>query len=243
MSAIRMTLRLCTLLTLVALASVPARAGERPVVVELFTSQGCASCPPADAFLHDLANRDGVIALSFNVDYWNYLGWTDTLASPAHTERQRAYVRRLGLSGVYTPQMVVNGAAEGVGSKRDKIEEKIAAARSEPFPVDIAFTDKGDTLVLDVGTGKAPGQPVTLWFIRFANEEKVEIGKGENRGRTMIYAHAVRELTPVGMWNGEAMKLTLPKNERLTAGLEGCVALLQAGTGGPILGAAQMAMN
>ena len=243
MSAIRMTLRLCTLLTLVALASVPARAGERPVVVELFTSQGCASCPPADAFLHDLANRDGVIALSFNVDYWNYLGWTDTLASPAHTERQRAYARQLGLSGVYTPQIVVNGATESVGSKRGKIEEQIAAAHAKPLPVEVSFTDKGDMLTLDVGAGKSPEQPVTLWLIRFTNEETVEIGKGENRGRTMVYAHAVRELMPVGMWSGEAMSLTLPKGDLLAGGIDGCVALLQAGKGGPILGAAQTATN
>ncbi|PKQ05726.1 MAG: hypothetical protein CVT73_11270 [Alphaproteobacteria bacterium HGW-Alphaproteobacteria-12] len=243
MPAIRMTLRLGALLAAVTLASLPARAGESPVVVELFTSQGCASCPPADAFMRELANRDGVIALSFNVDYWNYLGWEDTLASPAHTERQRAYARRLGLSGVYTPQMVVNGTAEGVGSKRDRIEQEIADARTEPFPVEISFTDKGETLKLDIGAGKAPGQPVTLWLIRFTKEESVEIGKGENRGRTMVYAHAVRELTPVGMWNGEAMSVTFPKDDLLGGGFDGCVALLQAGKGGPILGAAQTAMN
>lgn len=243
MPAIRMTLRLCALLAVFTLASLPARAAETPVVVELFTSQGCASCPPADAYMRDLANRDGVIALSFNVDYWNYLGWEDTLASPVHTERQRAYARRLGLSGVYTPQIVVNGAAEGVGSKRDKIEREIADARTTPLPVAVSFTDKGDTLTLDVGAGRSPGQPVTLWLIRFTKEETVEIGKGENRGRTMTYAHAVRELTPVGMWGGEAMHLTLPKDDLFAGGLDGCVALLQAGKGGPILGAAQIAMR
>lgn len=243
MPAIRMALRLCALLAVFILASFPARAGEGPVVVELFTSQGCSSCPPADAYMRELANRDGVIALSFNVDYWNYLGWEDTLASPAHTERQRAYARRLGLSGVYTPQIVVNGAAEGVGSKRDKIEREIVGARTTPLPVAVSFTDKGDTLTLDVGAGRSPGQPVTLWLIRFTKEETVEIGKGENRGRTMTYAHAVRELTPVGMWSGKAMSLTLPKGDLLAGGFDGCVALLQAGKGGPILGAAQMAMN
>lgn len=243
MPAIRMALRLCALLAVFILASFPARAGDSPIVVELFTSQGCSSCPPADAYMRELANRDGVIALSFNVDYWNYLGWEDTLASPAHTERQRAYARRLGLSGVYTPQIVVNGAAEGVGSKRDKIEREIAGARTTPLPVAVSFTDKGDTLTLDAGAGRSPGQPVTLWLIRFTKEETVEIGRGENRGRTMVYAHAVRELTPVGMWSGKAMSLTLPKGDLLAGGFDGCVALLQAGKGGPILGAAQMAMN
>lgn len=243
MPVTRMTLRLCALAAILALASLPARAGEHPVVVELFTSQGCSSCPPADAYLRELAGRNGVIALSFNVDYWDYLGWKDTLASPAHTGRQRAYARRLGLSGVYTPQMVVNGVAEGVGSKRQEIEPAIAAAKAKPFPVEVSFTDKGSELTLDVGAGKAPGQPVTLWLIRFAKEERVEIGRGENRGRTMTYAHAVRELTPVGMWDGKAMSLTLPKSDLLTRGFEGCVALLQAGTGGPILGVAEAAMT
>lgn len=243
MSAIRVTLWLSTLFAAFAVAGFSARASETPVVVELFTSQGCASCPPADAYLHELADRDGVIALSFNVDYWNYLGWKDTLASPAHTARQRAYARRLGLSGVYTPQMVVNGAAEDVGSKRDTIEQKISIARTTPLPVEVSFTDKGETLALDVGAGSAPGQPVTLWLIRFAMEERVEIAKGENQGRTMVYTHVVREMTPIGMWNGAAINLTLPKSDLFTSGLEGCVVLLQAGTGGPILGAAETIMT
>jgi hypothetical protein len=227
------------LLAGIAMAT-PSQAGEHPVVVELFTSQGCSSCPPADAYLRDLAEEEDIIALSFNVDYWDYLGWKDTLASPAFSERQRAYARKLGLSGVYTPQMVVNGVAEGVGSRRGEIGRIINKQDERSLPVEISFRDEGASLTLSVAAGTAPEQPATLWLVRYATAEEIEIRRGENRGRTITYAHAVRELTPIGMWEGNAMTMTLPKGELLTRGYEGCVALLQAGDGGPILGAAEI---
>ncbi|MEQ8266003.1 MAG: DUF1223 domain-containing protein [Parvibaculum sp.] len=231
------------LLVVTTVASFIASAEARPVVVELFTSQGCSSCPKADAYLRELAAREDIIALSFNVDYWDYLGWKDTLASPAFTQRQRAYSRGLGLSGVYTPQMIVDGVVAGVGSHRDEIATAIAARAAKPLAVDMSFADNGDSLTLDVGAGPAPAKPATLWLVRYATEEKVEIRRGENRGREIAYAHAVRELTPIGMWNGAATRMTLPKSELLTRGYEGCVALLQAGDGGPILGAAQIDLS
>ncbi len=195
MSALRLTTSLAMFAAiLMALAPLAARAGEGPVVVELFTSQGCSSCPPADAYLHDLAKRTDVIALSYNVGYWDYLGWKDTLASLAHTERQRAYARTLGLSGVYTPQIVVNGIAEGVGSRRHEIEPALESAK--PLPVSISFTGEGDALSLSVGPGETPERPATLWLVRYTKEERVEISRGENRGRTIAYTHAVRQLTP-----------------------------------------------
>lgn len=215
-------------------------AANRPVVVELFTSQGCSSCPKADAYLGELAPREDVIALSFNVDYWDYLGWKDTLASPAFAKRQRAYARGLGLSGVYTPQIVVDGVTEGVGSHRDEIAAAIAAQAGKPADVEISFTDDGTALTLDVGTGTAREKPATLWLIRYAREKRIEVRRGENRGRTISYANVVRELTPIGMWDGQPVSMTLPKDDLLTRGFEGCVALLQAGDGGPILGAARI---
>ena len=227
-------------LALAAMPLVPVHAADRPVVVELFTSQGCSSCPKADAYLGELAESGNVIALSFNVDYWDYLGWKDTLASPAFSERQRAYARALGLSGVYTPQMVVNGVAEGVGSRRDEIGALIDDQDSRAPADDISFEDKGASLVLHVAAGAVPEKPATLWLVRYAMAEEVEIRRGENRGKTITYAHAVRELTPIGMWNGRKMTMTLPKNALLMRGYEGCVALLQAGEGGPILGAAEI---
>ncbi|ABS63021.1 protein of unknown function DUF1223 [Parvibaculum lavamentivorans DS-1] len=228
------------LIAVAAATSSAVCAATRPVVVELFTSQGCSSCPKADAYLRELATRENVIALSFNVDYWDYLGWKDTLASPAFTRRQRAYAHRLGLSGVYTPQIVVNGVAEDVGSHRDEIEAAIAGQASGDAGVGMAFVEEDGSLMLNVESGDAPEKPATLWLVRYAAEEAVNIRRGENRSRTITYAHAVRELTPVGMWDGNALSLKLPKSDLLTKGLEGCVALLQAGEGGPILGAARI---
>ena len=236
---LRLSLVLCAALVF-AMPSAPARAADHPVVVELFTSQGCSSCPRADAHLRDLVEKDGVIALSFNVDYWDYLGWKDTLASPAFSERQRTYARAHGLSGVYTPQMVVNGVAEGVGSRRREMGGIIDAQQEQPLSVGISFKDEGSSLTLDIAAGAAPKKPATLWLVRYATAEEVEIRRGENGGKTITYAHAVRELTPIGMWTGEAMTMTLPKSELLIRGYEGCVALLQEGEGGRILGAAEI---
>jgi hypothetical protein len=229
-----MAVALCLSLTL------PVRAEPRPVVVELFTSQGCSSCPKADAYLRELAARDDVIALSFAVDYWDFLGWKDTLASPAFTKRQRAYARALDLSGVYTPQIVVDGIAEGVGSRRETVEAQIASQRNKELPVALHFSDDGAALTLHVGAGAAPDRAATLWLVRYAKEETVEIRRGENRGKTMTYTHAVRGLMPIGMWKGDATTVTLPKTELLVQGHEGCVALLQMRDGGPILGAARI---
>ncbi|MDO8837707.1 MAG: DUF1223 domain-containing protein [Parvibaculum sp.] len=237
-----MLLRYVMVLVLgLSLASI-ARAETRPVVVELFTSQGCSSCPKADAYLAELAGREDVIALSFAVDYWDFLGWKDTLASPAFTKRQRAYAKALGISGVYTPQIVVDGIAEGVGSHRETVEEQIADRRGTPLPVALRFSDDGAALTLHVGAGAPPERAATLWLVRYAKKERVEIRRGENRGKTMTYAHAVRGLMPIGMWEGDATTVTLPKTEMLMQGYEGCVALLQARDGGPILGAAHIDM-
>ena len=235
--------RLATMVLASLLIATAARAETRPVVVELFTSQGCSSCPKADAYLRELAARDDVISLSFAVDYWDFLGWKDTLASPAFTRRQRAYARTLGISGVYTPQIVIDGAAEGVGSHRETVERKIAQRASTALPVALSFTDDGAALTLHVGAGEAPERAATLWLVRYAKEETVEIRRGENRGKTMTYAHAVRGLMPIGMWEGNATTVTLPKTELLMQGYEGCVALLQTHDGGPILGAARIDLS
>jgi len=235
-----MLLRLVAALTLTLSLAPIARAETRPVVVELFTSQGCSSCPKADAYLRELAARDDVIALSFAVDYWDFLGWKDTLASPAFTKRQRSYVQSLGISGVYTPQIVVDGLFENVGSDRASVEARIAERRAAPLPVALHFSDDGDVLTLHVGAGKSPERPATLWLVRYSREEVVEIRRGENRGKTMTYAHVVREMVPIGMWKGAAASVTLPKADLLVQGHEGCAALLQAHDGGPVLGAANI---
>src|SRR4051812_17852201 len=134
-------------------AAGPAIAGERPVVVELFTSQGCSSCPPADALLGELTRRADVLPLAFHVDYWNRLGWKDPYSSAESTARQRTYARQLGLRTIYTPQMVVDGGIDVVGSERADVLKAIDAARASQRTVPIEVARDGDGLRVRVGAG------------------------------------------------------------------------------------------
>jgi hypothetical protein len=237
-----------------ALASLAAPCSAEPsepsaslTVLELFTSQGCSSCPPADALLPQLAKQPGRIVLSYSVDYWNYLGWHDTLSSPANSERQREYARARGDGSVYTPQMVVDGLLHVNGSNEAAIEMAMrnATKRLQDVRVPVNMHPENGTLV--IGIGAAPEgsdkQSATVWLAIANEKETVSISRGENRGRTLSYYHPVRELTPIGMWKGEAMTLRLPLREFKIMGGDCLVALLQVENGGPILGAAQYLRN
>lgn len=220
-----------------------AQAGERPIVVELFTSQGCSSCPPADAFLNDLAKRDDVLALSLPVNIWDYLGWRDTLATQAFTDRQRAYVENLGGRSVYTPQMVIDGVEDAVGSRTGHVNSAIELRREmREEDVAIDFVSDGDSVQLNVGA-RATDQEATLWLVRYVKETPVIIEHGENAGETITYSNVVREMVPVGMWKGEAINLTLPKSDLVGETYDGCAAILQVEGNGQILGAARLDMN
>jgi hypothetical protein len=222
------------------LAAVPAAAG--PVVIELFTSQGCNSCPPADAFLAELVERDDVIPLSLHVDYWNYLGWTDTFAQAAHTERQQRYSVARGDRQVYTPQIVVAGMWHVIGSDRNSVNEMINAAKTLPS-VELTVVWANGGLQLEVGDAVA-GAPNrgTLWMIMFNEAETVTIGRGENAGRTITYHNIVVEMHRLAMWRGESMAIELPIAELSEVGADGCVVVLQqdlpGGNPGQIIGAA-----
>jgi hypothetical protein len=225
-----------------ALASLglPSRAANhaRPVVVELFTSQGCSSCPPADAFLKDLKDMKGVIAISLHVDYWDYLGWRDTLGDKAFSQRQYDYAHRRGDMDVYTPQMIVNGGKYYVGSNRREIMAAIEAARAAPDPlwVPLTIAHSGSEIVI-TADAVASVPEATLWCMPVAPAIKVRIERGENAGRDIAYYNVVRKIVPAGMWKGEAMKFTLPVDGVFTAESKACVALLQTGTIGPVIGA------
>lgn len=225
-------------------AAEPPKPGATPAVVELFTSQGCSSCPPADELLAELAKRKGLVTLSYSVDYWNYLGWHDTLSSPANSERQREYARSRGDGSVYTPQAVVDGLIHVNGSNEAAIEMAIrnAAKRLEEIKVPVSMYAEGDTLVVGIGAAAETSKKrdATIWLAVAKDKETVSIPRGENRGRTITYSHPVRELAPVGMWKGEAMTLRLPLKDLRTKGGDHLVALLQVENGGPILGAAQL---
>ncbi|MBW6398704.1 DUF1223 domain-containing protein [Roseomonas sp. HJA6] len=212
-----------------AILSRPAGATDGPVVVELFTSQSCSSCPPADALLGDLAARQpGVLALSFHVTYWDRLGWRDRFSLPEATERQQRYARSLGHGQLYTPQIVVQGRRDAVGSDRSAVLGGIAAAAPAPVAIGLAITDQG--LRIDLPEGAGGG---TVWLIGYDARHVTRIGGGENGGRTLSYTNVVRSIAPVGAWQGRPSRLTAPR-----PGGEHIAVLLQ-GADGAILGAAR----
>ncbi len=232
-------------LLLLALSPGPppaARAADAqpPVVVELFTSQGCSSCPPADAYLGELAQRPNLLALSFHVDYWNYIGWTDPFATKFATERQRAYARQLNLRYIYTPQMVVNGTTQGIGSERASIAELIAAAEADRTPrprVTVARRPDG-AIAIHVDAAAA-AEPATLWLVGFDREHTTPVLRGENEGQTLKDYQVVRSWSRAGTWRGKALDLAVPADQ--VGGDGGVAVLLQQGDGaGRIIGAAML---
>ncbi|KNX39875.1 hypothetical protein ROTO_35890 [Roseovarius tolerans] len=187
---------------LLVLGALPGTAGERPVVVELFTSQGCSSCPPADAFLEDLVARDDVLALSLHVDYWDYIGWKDTFASPDHTARQRGYAKADGRKMVYTPQMIINGADHAVGTRLkdvgDLIDKHLARSGGD-LSVDVR--EEGGMVHLTARTPSPRTMPLAVYLVRYLPEETVEIERGENAGKTITYVNIVTEMQTLARWD------------------------------------------
>ena len=220
-----------------ALAAVPpaqaaARAGARsPVVVELFTAQGCTACPQANALLEELAGRRGVLALTYPVDIWDYLGWPDTGAKPEFTARQRAYIARMHLREIYTPEMVVGGRRETVGFDRSKVQALAASAARPRGPlVTLRSASRAE-----VGEGAPPPGRAEVWLVRFDPQERtVKVTKGENRGKTVVQQNLVRELVRLGAWSGRAHRYALPPPS--APDLKTAV-LVQGADGGPVLGA------
>jgi hypothetical protein len=218
---------------------VSASVAKRPTIVELFTSQGCSSCPPADIFMEELSEIDGVIALSYNVDYWDYLGWRDTLGSPAHSQRQYDYAKARGDMDVYTPQMIVDGSSHYVGSEKAAVKAAIrrSMAGKSSLWVPLSFAAEDKEFVVDVAA-HSPAPHATLWLLAVAPRVSVKIERGENAGRDMSYCNVTRKLVPAGLWKGEALNLRLPREGVMNADTKGCVVLLQSGNVGPIIGAA-----
>jgi hypothetical protein len=226
------------------LAALPALAGEPPrAVIELFTSQGCSSCPPADALLGEYADRRDVLALSYAVDYWDYLGWKDTLASQENTARQKGYAQARGDGQVYTPQIVVAGREHLVGSNRAALEASVRRDLARGFPVPIILEPGADATTVSIGAAPdATAKRGTIWLAMFDRAVTVPISRGENTGKSITYNNVVRKLRPIAMWKGEAMTIDLPKSELVHEDVTRCAVILQTETGdglpGPILGAA-----
>jgi hypothetical protein len=225
--------RLLTLLALAAgLAPALAFAGERPVVVELFTSQGCSSCPPANAFLNELTkNRTDVLPLGFHVTYWDRLGWKDPFSLEAATQRQDRYGHRFG-DGSYTPEIVVDGSSSHVGSYRLEVETAIGRARRENrTAADVFVKRTGDRLSVEVGSGAGSARVLLIGFDR---HHSTPIPRGENTGRTFEESNVVRSIQPIADWSGAALHANVARPE----GEE--VAVILEAPDGRIVGAAQL---
>ena len=208
----------------------PEPDASQPTVVELFQSQGCSSCPPANAVLNEIAGRPDVLALSFAVTYWDYLGWKDIFAHPAFTARQREYATAMRRPNVFTPQMVVNGRGVLVGSRKSEAEQAIRRyRRTAPGPsVEVA---EGR---IEIGAGPA-ARPANVWLIRYDPQvRQVAVRRGENRGRTLPHRNIVREVHLLGKWQGKPATFAVPAaaNKAYRGAL-----LVQDGPGGAILSA------
>ena len=215
-------------------------------VIELFTSQGCSLCPYADSLLEEYVARDDVIAFSLNVDYWDYLGWKDTLGHAAHTQRQRAYAETRGDNRVYTPQIVVGGRTHVIGSRQGDIDKALAEARvraaSSPISLAVETSAGGEMLVRafwsDVTKVASTDRQITIWMAGISQRETVKIRRGENRGRSITYHNVARDLTRVGTWSGQDVILKIDAGD-VEANV-GRVILLQDGPAGPIIAAAEI---
>jgi hypothetical protein len=216
-----------------------ADTGRPPSVVELFTSQGCSSCPPADAFLAELAAREDVIAISFHVNYWDYIGWKDPFATEWSTQRQYAYAKVLGRGYPYTPQMVIDGKHDLVGSHRAKVANALVSSMAEADDrIHLSLRREGDELVVTLPAAR-PESALHLWMVRYSGPHETKVARGENRGATLVNTHVARAMELLGSWDGTAgdTRATIP----LSANREGGVAVwLQEPSAGAILGAAKL---
>ena len=227
----------------------PAHADPR-AVVELFTSQGCSSCPPADKIIGELAKDPSIIAMSMPIDYWDYLGWKDTLADSRFSARQKAYSRMRGDRDVYTPQAVINGSLHVIGSDRESIENAIHATREEGgvMSIPVTMTQSGKQLTVSVAaSSKAPvAQHGEVWICSISKAVPISIGRGENRGQEITYHNVVRNLVKLGDWSGNSGSWTVPLETVAHDGVDAAVAIVQDGSRdkpGPMLGAAYTSLH
>jgi len=226
----------------------PALAEPR-AVVELFTSQGCSSCPPADKLIGELSKDPSVIALSLPIDYWDYLGWKDTLADSRFSARQKAYSQVRGDRDVYTPQVVINGSVHVVGSDRSLIEDAIGETGKTDgvMSVPVSMTLSGKQINVSVAASKAlTAVHGEVWICSVSKEIPISIGRGENRGREITYHNVVRNLLKVGDWNGSATSWTVPLENISREGVDAAAVFVQDGNRdkpGPMLGAAYTSLH
>jgi hypothetical protein len=228
--------RLLRIAAALILSATPLFAQSSPVVVELFTSQGCSSCPPADDIMEHLSQREDVIPLSLHVDYWDYIGWKDEFAVPQNAERQRAYAAAAGRRSVYTPEMVVNGVTDIVGAKPMELSEAISSQKLIPSPVVLELARSGEQVTIKAQTvGAVPGRMV-LQMLRYRPLREARITRGENAGKTLTYVNVAEDWQTLRAWDGaSALEISAE-----APGDRPVVVLVQGAEAGPILAAARL---
>ncbi|WP_375552058.1 MULTISPECIES: DUF1223 domain-containing protein [Rhodophyticola] len=232
-----MRLILSFLMACAGLMPAAAVQADELVVVELFTSQGCSSCPPADALLGELAQREDILALSLHVDYWDYIGWADTFATPEYTARQHGYGHAAGSTVVYTPQMVIGGVDHVVGYRPMNVADLINLHRAQPNPVEIVVTRQGAEYVVRAETGMPPPRPMmVVQLVGYSPHEEVNISRGENAGQVAEYHNVVTSWQVIGEWDGAGVfqSRVRPQDETPLA------VIVQTSGYGAILGAARL---
>ena len=230
------------------LAGAWAQPAKEPLaMIELFTSQGCSSCPPADALVVELSKNPEMIALTLPVTYWDYLGWKDTLGKDAFAKRQKFYAKARGDGQVYTPQVVGNGTAHLVGSDKEEIEKAVRQIAASGFAAHVALKQEGGNLVVSVSpSGASEERTAGIWVMPTTRHATVPVTRGENQGKTLSYANVVRGMVRVGDWTGKATTVTVPVSATQAPEADGYVVVVQADQPGksgmmpgPVLGAAR----
>jgi hypothetical protein len=218
----------------------------RPVLLELFTSQGCSDCPAADRMVTELASRDDVIALSLPITYWDILGWKDTFATEANTRRQKSYAQLMNRSGIYTPQMIIDGRIDVIGNQRNRVMQAVALRRGavgHETSIPILLRKISNRIEIAIPrNAKGSKSAGTIWVMRTLAQGSVSVGDGENRNRQLTYTNLVRDLQRAGEWGGQSMKIDLPLNVGKLK-YDGVVVILQAEDFGPVLGAAALRIS
>jgi hypothetical protein len=238
-SAAQITILACS----TALIASPALSQEPRGVVELFTSQGCSSCPAADKVAGELSKDPSLITMSLPVDYWDYLGWKDTLALHSHSERERAYANARGDREIYTPQVVVNGVAQVLGSDKSAIERAVTQTRrtAEPLRIPVKLTVANGKVTADVPAATGDQRSGEVWLCPMTSKVTVNVGRGENHGHTLTYSNVVRRWVKLGDWNGQAQSFSVPLSTVSAEDVDMLTVLLQSGVAakpGAMLGAA-----
>jgi len=245
-----MLLRVASSLALacIALTANTAVRAEPRAVIELFTSQGCSSCPAADKLLGELAKDRNLIALTMAVDYWDYLGWKDTLAISGHSNRQRAYAKMRGDREVYTPQVVINGAMHALGSDKAAIDKAIEKTKQNPaaLALPVSMTVGSDKLTVNIAGKDGAAPQAEVWLCPVTRAVQVMIGRGENKDRTITYTNVVKRWVKLGDWNGKAETFNVALKDLQTDDTDSVVVMVQSGAvSAPkmMLGAAQVALK